>query len=130
MKKLLLALVAGLLAWRIFRPEAPPGPFAHSDKVGNARGFLALGLSARRAFADGSAAWLWGALLMAAPLLERLQHAVSPHRQRSLGDALANLLGLGVVAPVALLAAAAAVGGLTTSARRTVRARQHRDRRH
>lgn len=94
MRTVLLAGVVLVLAAGIFWPEAPPDPFPHSDKLGHCLGFLALALSARLAWAPMPAAALWGGLLVAAPLLEWLQHWVSPARQRSLGDALANLAGV------------------------------------
>lgn len=89
-----LVLVAGLLAWGIFSPVAPPDPFPGSDKVGHGLGFLILALSARVAWRWPSAAWLWAGLLLAGPVLEWLQHWVSPSRQRSLDDALANVAGV------------------------------------
>lgn len=94
MRKLLFAGIALAVAWGVFRPAPPPDLFWHSDKLGHLLGFMALGLGARLAWSRGPAAWCWGALLLAAPALEWLQPVVSPLRQRSLGDALANVLGV------------------------------------
>ena len=89
-----LALTLGLLLWGLFRPVPPPDPFHDSDKFGHLLGFLAVALAARYAFPRAAGPWLWGPLLAAGPLLEFLQHTVSPLRERSLGDAVANVAGV------------------------------------
>lgn len=103
MRFLPLAGVVALLLWGVFRPVPPPDPFQGADKFGHLLGFLALGLSARYALPRAPGAWLWGTLLAAALALEWLQHAVSPLRERSLADALANIAG--VLLALALAAA-------------------------
>ncbi|MES2917858.1 MAG: hypothetical protein V4729_04490 [Pseudomonadota bacterium] len=94
MRRAVLALVALVLVAGIFSPVPPPDPFHGSDKVGHALGFLALALCARAVWSGPSPAWLWAGLLLAGPVLEWLQHWVSPARQRSLDDALANMAGV------------------------------------
>lgn len=87
-------LCCGLLAWGLFTPAPPSVPVGGGDKLAHLLGFLALGLSARYAFPAAPALRLWSFLLAVAPLLEWLQHQVTPVRHLSLGDALANILGV------------------------------------
>lgn len=94
MRRLPLLIAGAALAWGVFRAVPPPNPFPGADKVGHLLGFLALALAARIALPRAPGRWLWGLLLAAAPALEYLQHTVSPLRERSLGDALANVSGV------------------------------------
>ena len=94
MRRLPLLLAGAALAWGVFRAVPPPNPFPGADKVGHLLGFLAVALAARVALPRVPGPWLWGLLLAAAPVLEYLQHTVSPLRERSLGDALANVAGV------------------------------------
>jgi VanZ family protein len=94
MRRLPLLLGGALLAWGVFRSVPPPNPFPGADKVGHFLGFFAVALAARIALPRAAGAWLWGLLLVAGPVLEYLQHTVSPLRERSLGDALANVAGV------------------------------------
>lgn len=103
MRRLPLVIGGALLAWGVFRSVPPPNPFPGADKVGHFLGFFAVALAARYALPRTPGPWLWGALLAAAPALEWLQHAVSPLRERSLADALANIAG--VLLALALAAA-------------------------
>lgn len=94
MRFCLFALCCGLLGYGLFRPESPPDFFDDSDKLMHLLAFGALSLSARLAFVRVPGWLLWGLLLVAAPLLEWLQHKWQPYRQFSQADMLANLLGV------------------------------------
>ncbi|OIN07909.1 hypothetical protein [Oceanisphaera psychrotolerans] len=82
------------LFYGLFRPTPPPDLFGDSDKYMHLVAFFCLGVSARFAFVRLPGAWVWGALLASAPLLEYLQHYFQPHRTFSWFDALANAGGV------------------------------------
>ncbi|WP_417615549.1 hypothetical protein [Oceanisphaera sp.] len=83
------------LFYGLFRPTPPPDLFGNSDKYLHLVAFFCLSVSARFAFVrQQRCAWVWGALLASAPLLEYLQHYLQPHRTFSGFDALANVCGV------------------------------------
>lgn len=96
----LFFLCLGIFCWGVFRPDSPPELFEDSDKALHVLAFMGLGLcSALAAAGRRGAAWVWPALLLAAPLTEWAQHALQPAtRDFSLGDILGNLAGVALAA--------------------------------
>lgn len=74
-------------------PEPVPQLFNQQDKLHHLLGFAALTFSMRLAFARGRFLWLALASLAAALLIE-LGQGFLPQRSASLGDMLANTLGV------------------------------------
>ena len=99
---LFLVCLAAML-YGTFRPEPPPDLFAHSDKVGHGLGYTALTLTARMALNRMHRLIFWPAMAGFAVLLEFLQAAWRPLRVFSLGDAYANLLGVGIALAIVAL---------------------------
>ncbi|MFB9887316.1 hypothetical protein [Balneatrix alpica] len=83
-----------LLAYGLFRPEAPPWLFRHSDKLFHLLALAGLAISGRLAMPRLPGWLFWGGLLLLAPGLEYLQHIIQPRRKFSEWDALANLAGV------------------------------------
>lgn len=83
-----------VVLYAIFRSQPPAEIFHESDKAGHILAFLALGISGRLGFPRLSEGLFWGALVVAAPLLEGLQPMLRPLRIFSVEDMLANLLGV------------------------------------
>lgn len=73
--------------------EPVPELFTHQDKLHHLAGFAALSLTARLAFPRLAIAWLVAWTLSAALLIE-LGQGLLPLRTPSLGDMLANALGV------------------------------------
>lgn len=94
MRVCLFVLCCVVLGYGMFRPESPPDLFEESDKVLHVLAFGALALSSRLAFTRLSGVWIWPPLVLLAPVLEYLQHAVQPGRQFSVWDISANVLGV------------------------------------
>ncbi|MFA5664080.1 hypothetical protein [Castellaniella sp.] len=70
-------------------------PFAHWDKVLHVLAFLGLSLCTALVLMQRPWAWLaWPVLLVVAPGTEYLQHVVQPRRDFSLGDIVANGVGV------------------------------------
>ena len=87
-------IYAGALCYGLFRPESPPDPFNHFDKILHGMAFLGLGLITRFAFINSLGAKVWIALLISAPVSEYLQHYLQPYRSFSWLDVIANLTGI------------------------------------
>ncbi len=84
----LVLLLAG------FDPQPVPELFRQQDKLHHLFGFAALLFTARVAFPRVPGAWLVAASLAAALLIEMGQGLLLPQRTASLGDMLANTLGV------------------------------------
>lgn len=82
------------LAYGLFRSEPAPHLFEHSDKWLHVMAFGGLTLCTRLAFSRTRLAILGGVLMLLAPALEWLQHDWQPMREFSLGDVVANVIGV------------------------------------
>lgn len=87
-----LAVLAVIL-FSGLRPEPVPQVFDQQDKLHHMLGFAALMFSLRLAFPQWRVLWAVAASLVAATLIE-VGQSLLPHRQASLGDMLANTLGV------------------------------------
>lgn len=98
--RLLFIVSCILVLWAMFRPEPPPQPFKHSDKLGHVAAFFILAVTGRISFPRLPGTGFWIASLLLAWGLEYFQGALLPLRLFSLADAAANALGTGLAAGV------------------------------
>ncbi|WP_198341819.1 VanZ family protein [Oceanisphaera avium] len=91
---LLFVTCLSVLCYGLFRPQAPPNPFSHSDKVLHCLAFFGFSLVARFAFLKRANSLIWLVVLALAPASEYLQHYLQPHRSFSWLDILANSTGV------------------------------------
>lgn len=85
--------VLAIILFSGLKPEPVPQMFPQQDKLHHLLGFAALAFSLRLAFARAHFGWLLAASLMAALLIELGQEFL-PQRTASMGDMLANTLGV------------------------------------
>ncbi|MGV8842922.1 MAG: VanZ family protein [Pseudomonas sp.] len=85
--------VLAIILFSGLKPEPVPQMFQQQDKLHHLLGFAALAFSLRLGFARTHFGWLLAASLMAALLIE-LGQGFLPQRTASLGDMLANTLGV------------------------------------
>ena len=86
--------VLGMLLWGLFRPTPPPQYFDDMDKYLHFFAFFITALATRYASPKSLAALAWTMLIIAAPLLEYLQHQLQPNRTFNYWDIMANLSGV------------------------------------
>lgn len=85
--------VLAVILFTGLRPEPVPQVFDQQDKLHHLLGFAALMFTLRLAFAQWRVVWAAAACLGAAVLIE-LAQGLLPNRWASLGDMLANTLGV------------------------------------
>lgn len=97
---LLFCACLAVFCYGVFRPESPPELFQESDKALHVLAFLGLGLCSALVACGRRAAWVvWPALIVAAPVVEWLQHVLQPaSRDFSTGDIASNLIGVALAA--------------------------------
>lgn len=86
-------IVLAAILFSGLRPEPVPQVFDQQDKLHHMLGFAALTFTLRLAFPQWRAFWTIAASLGAATLIE-VGQSLLPNRQASLGDMLANTLGV------------------------------------
>ncbi|SRR5690606_9880131 len=86
-------VVFAVILFSGLRPEPVPQVFDQQDKLHHMLGFAALTFTLRLAFPQWRAFWTIAASLGAALLIE-IGQSLLPNRQASLGDMLANTLGV------------------------------------
>ena len=91
---LLFVLCLSVLCYGLFRPESPPNPFSHSDKVLHCLAFFGFSIIARFAFINSTNIFIWLCLGALAPASEYLQHYFQSYRTFSWLDVLANATGI------------------------------------
>jgi len=85
--------VLAIILFSGLKPEPVPQMFEQQDKLHHLLGFAALAFSLRLGFGRTHFGWLLAASLLAALLIE-LGQIFLPHRTASMGDMLANILGV------------------------------------
>lgn len=85
--------VLAVIVFSGLRPEPIPQVFDQQDKLHHMLGFAALMFSLRLAFSQWSAIWSVAASVGVSALIEVAQ-GLLPNREASLGDMLANTLGV------------------------------------
>jgi len=93
-KQAVFCIVCVLVLYGIFRPTPPAMIFAHSDKLGHMTAFMMLALSARLVFYKCSGVSFWLSMFWLAFVLEYLQGELRSLRVFSMGDVLANMVGV------------------------------------
>lgn len=86
-------VVLAVILFSGLRPEPVPQVIDHQDKLHHMLGFAALMFSMRLAFPRWNALWAF-TLSVAAGVLVEAGQSMLPNRQASLGDIVANTLGV------------------------------------
>jgi len=86
--------VLALVIYGVFRATPPEMVFERSDKVAHVMAFLALALTGRLAIHKMPCTVFWLAMLALAFLLEYMQGELRPLRVFSMGDVVANTVGV------------------------------------
>ena len=87
-------VVCGLVFYAMSRGTPPAMLFEHSDKVGHVFALFMLSLTARLVIYRCSAYGFWWVMFVLAYMLEYLQGEWLPLRVFSMGDVLANMVGV------------------------------------